>query len=555
MKTTTKKDVGRFLTSASTFWVTIARLGLILMPHLVSSASFMKWFYNPFVVSVLIRPHQSLPQLEEAHAIRALASDRSPTDFAGFYDANDSIRIPPIALAVFSKFMDATKETNFGLWLSLFLLLVDILVSYLMEQIGIRLLDSAFSSRSSNGGGPSSRAKNEQSTEEEEETQKQLLERVRPPFAHIFPICSSDEDASERSPSSAEGSLEINERDTQQQIKALISRNSLPLLSAQLYYWSPFTALPSSLLYCWQNIAPLFLVASIYESICSCSSEGSLSVASFYLAVATYLEPRHIVYLVPITLLSSFTRPSPKCGSKTTKSAVFVAISFIVWSLLFHGTSCSIVGLENYWRILGTVYGNTWLTTSPNLSLQWYFRMQIFSRFRDYFGAIFAGIPFIVIGPLCLRFFQYPGVLVSPLLAFLTLCRYFKFVSALLTFFWLPLSLSKIASFTMIAALYRPVQVLYDANFALCFFLFCPRSLARMGYAAFVALVCLWVPLILNVVDHWMWMDANNGNANYMFFQCLAYNVFLGIVLAQFVSASMQHDKALRLEREMRPIK
>jgi len=102
----------------------------------------------------------------------------------------------------------------------------------------------------------------------------------------------------------------------------------------------------------------------------------------------------------------------------------------------------------------------------------------------------------------------------------------------------------------MILAMYRPVQVLYDANFAFCFFLFCPQSLARMGYAAFIVICCLLVPVILNIVDHWMWLDANNGNANYIFFQCLAYNVFLGVVLGQFTSASMQRDKALRLAQK-----
>ena len=71
--------------------------------------------------------------------------------------------------------------------------------------------------------------------------------------------------------------------------------------------------------------------------------------------------------------------------------------------------------------------------------------------------------------------------------------------------------------------------------------------LARMGSPAFVALCCLMVPAILTIVDHWMWLGANNGNANYMFFQCLAYNTFLGIILGQFTSASMQRDKALRL--------
>lgn len=58
------------------------------------------------------------------------------------------------------------------------------------------------------------------------------------------------------------------------------------------------------------------------------------------------------------------------------------------------------------------------------------------------------------------------------------------------------------------------------------------------------------VPVLLNVVDYWMWLEANNGNANYMFFQCLAYNVFLGIIVGQFVSASVQRDKALRMDLE-----
>ena len=112
----------------------------------------------------------------------------------------------------------------------------------------------------------------------------------------------------------------------------------------------------------------------------------------------------------------------------------------------------------------------------------------------------------------------------------------------------------------MVWTIYRPVQVLYDANFALCFFLLSPQSLARMGIPSLVALCCLLVPVILNIVDNWMWLDANNGNANYMFFQCLAYNVFLGIILGQFTSASMQRDKALRLtyqiemEREQKSI-
>ena len=99
----------------------------------------------------------------------------------------------------------------------------------------------------------------------------------------------------------------------------------------------------------------------------------------------------------------------------------------------------------------------------------------------------------------------------------------------------------------MIWTIFRPVQVMLDGNMSLIFLLLSPRSLSRMGLASFISLCCMFVPVILNVVDNWMWLSVNNGNANYMFFQCLAYNVFMGVILAQFTSASMQRDKALRI--------
>jgi phosphatidylinositol glycan class U len=106
--------------------------------------------------------------------------------------------------------------------------------------------------------------------------------------------------------------------------------------------------------------------------------------------------------------------------------------------------------------------------------------------------------------------------------------------------------------FSMIWTIFRPVETLFDMNLSLCFFLFSPRSLARMQTMAFLSLCSLWVPVILNVVDHWMWLEPNTGNPNYMFFQCLAYNVFLGIILVQFCTASLQRDKALRLAAKER---
>jgi len=68
-----------------------------------------------------------------------------------------------------------------------------------------------------------------------------------------------------------------------------------------------------------------------------------------------------------------------------------------------------------------------------------------------------------------------------------------------------------------------------------------------MGTLAFLSLASMLVPVILNVVDHWMWLGPNTGNANYMFFQCLAFNVFLSVLLGQFCMGSLERDKALRI--------
>lgn len=407
-----KKKLSRFLTSPSTYWVTLVRLGLIILPYIKPSVFLLKSFYSPSFSSVMIRPHQSLPHLEEAYAISALASSNK---FSTYYLANNSIQIPPLLLVAFSPLMKTGPYV--GLCFSFLLLLIDILISYLIEQIGNRLLGLSSTSQSSNEDSTGS----QKLSASEECIQQRLPDKIRPAFSHIFPVYVFGDGKLKR-PLQSDLSRKEDLNSTRDQ-EPMIPLRNLPLLAAQIYYYSPFTALPTSLFHCWQNITSLFLVASLYESICSASSCGSLSMASFYLAIATYLEPHYIAYVIPIILLSSFNGhnrftsssviKTSIWNSKTAKPAMFVIMAFSVWSLLLQWTSYALVGPENYWKVLASTYGSTWLVSSPNLSLQWYFRMQIFSRFRDYFGAIYAGIPFVMIGPLCLRFHRYPELLVS----------------------------------------------------------------------------------------------------------------------------------------------
>ena len=45
-----------------------------------------------------------------------------------------------------------------------------------------------------------------------------------------------------------------------------------------------------------------------------------------------------------------------------------------------------------------------------------------------------------------------------------------------------------------------------------------------------------------------MWLLCNTtGNPNYIFFQCLAYNIFVAIIFGQLTTSSLQHSKAYKL--------
>jgi hypothetical protein len=256
---------------------------------------------------------------------------------------------------------------NPELLLSLLLLVADFFLAYMLEAIGRHVLLSP-----------------NPIFDKEETEQDEIPEAIRPQYAHIFPIT--------RKPSGATA-------------KSLLFMESVPLLAAQIYYWSPFVALSGGIYQCFQNLPALFMVGSLYESL---RQTGSYSLSAFFLAIATYMEPHNAVFLVPITLwISQQHQPSTK------NNQLVLLISFGIWSTLLQGLSYSLVGPTKYWDVISTVYGCGWRNMSPNLSVQWYFNMQLFSRFREYFGAILTGLPYILVGPLAIRLHRYPMVLVS----------------------------------------------------------------------------------------------------------------------------------------------
>lgn len=69
----------------------------------------------------------------------------------------------------------------------------------------------------------------------------------------------------------------------------------------------------------------------------------------------------------------------------------------------------------------------------------------------------------------------------------------------------------------------------------------------RIGKSVIIVALAIPVPVLLFVVDYWLWLESGAGNPNYLFFQCLVYNIFVATIILQFVSSTMKRDKALRL--------
>lgn len=239
------------------------------------------------------------------------------------------------------------------LW-RLCLLLVDFMIAKTVERIALFIVK-------------------EDTRNREERLQAKMPAAIQPPRGHIFQITSAREDG-----------------------EPLLQTADIPVLTAQLYYASPITFITTGLFDSFQNVWCLFLLWSIHEMMFNAKKVSSISLAALSLALATYGQPWYMSFVVPICI----SQPSVKRGS------VFVML-FLLCLLWLQVLSFLLVGTDVYW---------TWKPAralTPNLGPVWYFQMELFDRFHDFFAIMFSGLPFLVVAPLTIRLHRYPIALVS----------------------------------------------------------------------------------------------------------------------------------------------
>jgi len=458
--------------------------------------------------SVLIRPAETPQAIQDAVALRELVANDDVTKFADSYALlpyhHPTALPPPLVLAALEPLVAKTTTTSSTdghdddhptiLW-GLLLLVAELLIAQKLTQIAAhqqnRLLDHS---------------------QWEHQMEQSMPEPIRPP--HKWPFHCDDDDDDDDEPSSSQTDKK---EDTQTQ---QLASSQYPILVGLLYFASPVTSLTASFHGCYQNLRVLCMVGAICEALrCSSSSSSSSryksnsnnhSKAGSAVATATWLggailldAPLALILILPLFLLLPTGRQRTAFLLGTTLIvAIMGAFTFLLvgqrvglLTLLISTTGVSMEGV------------------APSLSFLWYMQMELFARFSKYFQILLTGLPATLVLPTAIRLHRYPMTMI--------------------TILWVTWTL------------FRPVGTLYEVNVSLCLVALCPRTLVRMNdLICIVALAALVIPALLFVVLHWMWLQVGNGEANFLFFQALAYNILVLVLLWQFVAATVARDKA-----------
>ena len=203
---------------------------------------------------------------------------------------------------------------------------------------------------------------------------------------------------------------------------------NIPQILFLIYFCNPITIASSTFFHSFQGLYFLLYLGCLHSAY---SQNGPLG--SLLLAIWFHIDFFHpILFLIPFILLVR-----RKHGIQ--KSILGCVVYFLLWScllfqisfLLLSSSGCANQNhfnnsddggqMNTIWRemIHPHVYNLKNEGNSPNLGMLWYFYMQIFDRFKDFYTVFFLTLPTIMAIPLSIRLWRYPIELVRIFFSFL----------------------------------------------------------------------------------------------------------------------------------------
>ncbi|KAI5815753.1 GPI transamidase subunit PIG-U [Pyronema omphalodes] len=273
-----------------------------------------------------------------------------------------------------------------------------------------------------------------------------------------------------------------------------------PWAAAAAFLLNPFTIAT-----CLSRSTIVFSNTVILASIAKAVS-GDAIPAMLALSMASYLSLYPVLILPAVVLLCYDMSGSklPLCSYASQQCGVFfTAIAGLL------GLSWMITG--GSWEFLKSTYGVHLLLPdlTPNVGLWWYFFIEMFDSFRNFFLCVFQLHLVIYVGGLCIRLRKQPLFVCTTMLGIMSIFKSYP-------------SIGDTALYLSLLACYRHVFPV-------------------MRYTFFATSTLLYATL-LGPAFYYLWIYAGSGNANFFYAITLVWCLAVTVIVADALFAVIRDE-------------
>ncbi|KAJ9606100.1 hypothetical protein H2200_009061 [Cladophialophora chaetospira] len=265
-------------------------------------------------------------------------------------------------------------------------------------------------------------------------------------------------------------------------------------LIAAAYLFNPFTILS-----CLGRSTSVFTNTAIIQAVLYAQS-GDAVRSMFGLALGTYLS-MYPALLLPPTLLMMHQHKTLSLATSITSYIGGLGALLATTPVL----------TSSFWDFLASCYGAqiTVPDLTPNVGLWWYFFIEIFDSFRDFFIGVFWLHLVGYVGGMTFRLQTQPLFVITSLLG--------------------------------LFAIFKPYPSIADVSLYLGFLPMYQHVLPLTRYTFIAASVLLYSTL-LGPAFHHLWIYAGSGNANFFYAITLVWSLGLTILVGDTLFAVMRDE-------------
>ncbi|KAI9785810.1 MAG: hypothetical protein M1835_003240 [Candelina submexicana] len=280
------------------------------------------------------------------------------------------------------------------------------------------------------------------------------------------------------------------------------------------FLFNPFTIAS-----CVARPTSVFTNCAILHAIAKAATGRTLT-SMFALALASYLSFYPVLLFPPLVILC-FDRRMRESGSKPPGASVSFAFFYLgILAATIAGLLClSYLITSASWEFLSSTYGIQLLLPDlmPNVGLWWYFFIEMFDSFREFFLGVFWLHLASYVGGLTFRVRKQPLFVITSLIGVFAIFQPYP-------------SISDSSLYFSLVPLYRHIfPSLNTSNFLVM------RN-------TFFAVSALLYATFLGPAFYYLWIYAGSGNANFFYAITLVWSLAQSAIVADSLFAVLRDE-------------